>query len=169
MLTVLCPFVHPAQPCNSCLSVHANPIVFCSEQNQCFRGSHSHTAPVEHAVFLHIRSAHRPGLDGINFANLFQRCSGSPEYTHACHDTRPHLGKSTTPSPPHAMLTRFSVRGFAKFIPFKPPPSGPCCGALSQLNFAFRGSGGVRRANLAAPHPAAEICEIYSVKSGPHR
>ena len=69
--------------------------------------------------------------------------------------------------PPHAMLTRFSVRGFAKFIPFKPPPSGPCCGALSRLNFAFRGSGGVRRANLAAPHPAAEICEIYSVNS-PH-
>ena len=44
-------------------------------------------------------------VDGINFANLFESCSGSPEYTHACHDTRPHLGKSTTPSPPHAMLT----------------------------------------------------------------
>ena len=60
--------------------------------------------------------------DGINFANLSEGCSGSPEYTHACHDTRPRLGKNTTPSPPHARLTRFSVRGFAKFIPLKPPP-----------------------------------------------
>ena len=103
--------------------------------------------------------------DGINFANLCRRCSGSADPPYASRDTRLRSSKGMAPSPPRAMLTQNSVAGFAKFIPLKPPPSGPCRRALPRLNFANGGTGRADGPEVSAIHPAAKICEIYSVNS----